>query len=226
MPARRKTSSHSGNDRGDLSATSDSDQRIAVGIIRKPHGLRGEASVEPWTDSPDRFSELQKVLLVSPDEAEARPSRIESTRPHAGRALVKFEGIDSPEQLQAVRNWTVEIPRAESRSLDDDEYFLHDLTGLAVVDATGLALGTIVDAYEGGGGILLTVKTLGGGSFDVPFASEICTQIDLVARRMVVLLPEGLDDLGAVPAVEEQTPGSKGRPHGSGGTDPKQGGGG
>lgn len=179
-------------------------ERIAIGIIRKPHGVRGEASVEPWTDSPERFEDGQNVLLVSPGEKETRRSRIESTRPHAGRALIKFDGIDSPEDLQSVRGWTIEIPRSESRVLDDDEYFLHDLTGLSVVDAAGAAVGTIVDAYEGGGGILLTLKTPAGRSFDVPFASEICTEIDLSARRMTVVLPEGLDDLGAVRAVEDE----------------------
>ncbi|MEO6259579.1 MAG: ribosome maturation factor RimM, partial [Thermoanaerobaculia bacterium] len=141
----------------------------------------------------------------------------------AGRALVKFEGIDSPEQLQAVRNWTIEIPRTESRSLPDDEYFLHDLTGLAAVDSRGLALGTIVDAYEGGGGILLTVETPQGGSFDVPFATAICTGIDLAAKRIVMTLPEGLDDLGAVPAVEDQKRGSKQGPRKSNAPDREKG---
>ena len=181
-----------------------SDARIAVGIIRKPHGIRGEASVEPWTDSPERFAELQAVLLVSPDEEETRPSRIESTRAHAGRALVKLEGVDSPEELQSLRNWTIEIPRRDSRPLGADEYFLHDLTGLSVVDPGGRALGTIVDAYEGGGGILLTLETPDGGSFDVPFAAAICTEIDVPGQRMTMVLPEGLDDLRAVPAVEEE----------------------
>ena len=67
--------------------------RIAVGIIRKAHGVRGEASVEPWTSSVDRFHDLRSVTLVSPDESETRTAEIESFRPHTGRALVKFAGI-------------------------------------------------------------------------------------------------------------------------------------
>ncbi|HET7706933.1 MAG TPA: hypothetical protein VFM36_12660, partial [Thermoanaerobaculia bacterium] len=64
--------------------------RIALGIIRRPHGVRGEASVEPWTSSPDRFSEVHHVTLVSPDEQQTRPATVESSRAHRDRALVKF----------------------------------------------------------------------------------------------------------------------------------------
>ncbi|HWS73457.1 MAG TPA: 16S rRNA processing protein RimM, partial [Thermoanaerobaculia bacterium] len=64
--------------------------RIAVGVIRKAHGVRGEASVEPWTDSVDRFAELKSVTLVAPDERSTRPATIEAVRFHANRALIKF----------------------------------------------------------------------------------------------------------------------------------------
>ena len=57
-----------------------SGDRIALGIIRKAHGVRGEASVEPWTDSPERFTELRRVTLVSPDESSTRDAAIETRR--------------------------------------------------------------------------------------------------------------------------------------------------
>lgn len=172
--------------------------RIAVGIIRKPHGVRGEASVEPWTDSVDRFAELERVTLVSPDESSDREVEIESSRPHAGRALVKFKGIDTPEDLRPLQDWTIEIPEEEARDLDEDEYFLHDLEGLTLVDASGTTRGVVKSANEGGGGVLLTVTAPGGREFDVPFAADICTEIDLEAGRIVVELPAGLDDLDRV----------------------------
>jgi 16S rRNA processing protein RimM len=172
-------------------------ERIAVGVIRKAHGVRGEASVELWTDSADRLGELTDVTLVSPDEARTREVRIETARPHGDRALVKFAGIDAPEDLRDLQNWTVEIPQAEARSLEEDEFFLHDLVGLTLVDAEGTARGTVTDVNESGGGVLLTVKGP-RGSYDVPFAAEICTDIDLQAGRIVVALPEGLDDLDHV----------------------------
>ncbi|HUP48698.1 MAG TPA: ribosome maturation factor RimM [Thermoanaerobaculia bacterium] len=171
--------------------------RIAVGVIRKPHGVRGEANVELWTDSAQRLHDLTEVDLVSPDEAATRPARIESARAHAGGALVKFAGIDSPEELGPLRNWTIEIPESDARPLEQNEYFLHDLVGLTLVDSGGTVRGVVKGTEEGGGGILLSVEGP-KGTFEVPFAAGICTEIDLERKRIVVDLPAGLDELGHV----------------------------
>jgi len=167
---------------------------IAIGIIRKPHGIRGEATVEPWTDSVERFTEFTMVTLVSPDESATRQATIESVRDHRGRALIKFAGIETPESADELRGWTIEIPDSDARKLDDNEYFLHDLVGMKLVDANGREKGVVTDAYEGGGGTLLEV-TRGRRKFDVPFAADICTAIDVASRTIVVNLPEGLDEV-------------------------------
>lgn len=171
--------------------------RIAVGIIRKPHGVRGEASVESWTESLDRFQKLRAVTLVSPDESETREIEIESARAHGDRALIKFKGIESPGGLRDLRNWTIEIPKSKARKLKKDEYFLHDLVGLTLFDRDGSQRGVVKDVYEGGSGVLLNVDGP-NGEFEVPFAEEICTEINLKKKRIVVALPEGLDDLANV----------------------------
>jgi 16S rRNA processing protein RimM len=172
--------------------------RIAVGIIRRAHGVHGEASVEPWTDSPDRFSELDTITLASPDERETRELRIESVRPHGERVLVRFAGISTPEAVQLLQNWTIEIPESEARKLEEDEYFLHDLVGLTLVDEKGIDRGTVAEVLEGGGGIILSVRRPDGRTFELPFAADLCTEIDLETRRMRVSLPEGLDDLDSI----------------------------
>lgn len=171
--------------------------RIAVGIIRKPHGVRGEANVEPWTDTFERFAELRIVTLVSPGEARTRTAEIEATRAHGGRALVKFSGIHAPEELRKLQNWTIEIPESEARKLDSGEYFLHDLAGLTLIDGDGKERGVVKEAYEGGSGILLNIQGP-RGEFEIPFAAEICTEIDLEGKKIIVDLPEGLDDLANV----------------------------
>jgi 16S rRNA processing protein RimM len=110
--------------------------RIALGRIRKAHGLRGEASVEAWSEF-ERFREVTSVTLVSPDETQTRDEKIESTREHGDRALIKFAGIATPEEMQLFQGWTIEIPASQARKLEDDEYFLHDLVGMHLVDREG-----------------------------------------------------------------------------------------
>lgn len=170
---------------------------IALGIIRKPHGVRGEASVELFAGDLDRMDGVDEVVLVSPDEKSRRDSTVESVRVHSGRLLVKFAGIDSPEALAAFRNWTVEVDETAARELDEDEYFLHDLAGLTLVDREGRIRGVVKEAYEGGAGVLLEVQHE-GRTYDVPFAAGICVEISLGEKRIVVELPEGIDNLDAV----------------------------
>ncbi len=170
---------------------------IAVGVIRKAHGVRGEASVESLTNSLDRFNELTKVTLVSPDESETREAEIESARAHRDRALLKFRGIETPEEIRDLQDWTIEIQDSEARELDEDEYFLHDLVGLRLVDNDGHDRGVVKEVVEGGGGLLLVVDGR-SGEFDLPFAAEICTKIDVEGGTITVELPEGIDDLGHV----------------------------
>jgi 16S rRNA processing protein RimM len=167
---------------------------IALGVIRKPHGVRGQASVEPWTNDAERLEEIKRATLVSPDETKTRDVTISSARVHGGRVLIAFDGIATPEEVRDLANWTIEIPDEEARKLDADEYFLHDLVGMQLVDADGNARGEVIDAYEGGGGVLLKVRN-GQNEFEVPFAAYICTNIDPAKKQIVVNLPEGLDEI-------------------------------
>lgn len=167
--------------------------RIALGIIRKPHGVRGEASVEPWTEF-ERFREVASVTLVSPDETQTRTTRIETARAQGDRALIKFAGINTPEELRELQEWTIEIPEKDARKLEKDEYFLHDLVGMQLIDRDGNDRGQVVDAYEGGSGILLNVERKDGKTYEVPFAESICVEIDVKGRRIIVDLPEGIED--------------------------------
>jgi len=182
----------------------DQPDRIALGVVRRAHGVRGEASVEPWTDAVDRIGELETVTLVAPGDVETREIAIESWRVHGERILVKFAGIDSPEAVRDIQGWTIEIPADEARELDDDEYYLHDLAGLRLFDEAGNERGEVIEAYEAGGGVLLTVERADGHRFDLPFAADLCQEIDLEAGRIVATIPEGLEDLERLPALEEE----------------------
>ena len=151
-------------------------------------------SVEPWTDSFERFEELSNVILVSPDESTTREATIESARLHGDRALLKFAGITTPEDVDALKQWTIEIPEEKARKRNANEFFLHDLVGLQLIDKDGRDRGETIEAYEGGGGVLLSVRRSDGKNYEVPFAETICIEIDLNRKRILVDLPEGIDE--------------------------------
>jgi len=175
---------------------------IAVGIIRRPHGVHGEASVEVWTDAPAWLLTLERAYLVSPAGDESKVCSIESSRAHGQRILVKFSAVDSPDQVKELQNWTIEVPAEEARPLDSDEYYLHDLVGLSVRDAeSGVVFGVTTLPQEGGGGTLLAVRREDGSEFDIPFVREFFGSVDLTEKILTVTLPAGLTDLAAAESV-------------------------
>ena len=186
----------SGNDSD--STTVDVDSLVAVGQIRRAHGVRGDASVQLLTDSVERLSELDHVFLVDPSRESIEQTRIADVRPHKDFALVRLAGIDSPEALASYRSWTIEIPEEETRELDEDEFFLHDLDGLEVFDESGRSLGKVVAISEGVAQLLLTIEGK-QGRFQVPFVEALCPTVDLEERKIVVSLPEGLIELNTKP---------------------------
>lgn len=182
---------HSASGRG----PADPDRLVLLGVIRRPHGVRGEASVEMLTDDPSRLSELDWVVLVSPRRDALLPAEIVSSRVHKGRALALFDLFKTPEAVAEHRDWTVEIPDSESRELEADEYFIHDLIGLEVRDAAGRSLGRVSEALESSVQLLLRVERVSGGSFEMPFAEALVRSVDLEAKLLVVELPAGLETL-------------------------------
>ena len=173
----------------------DPDRLVLLGVIRRPHGVRGEASVEMLTDDPGRLSELESVLLVSPGRDEVLRARILACRVHKGRALALFDAFKTPEAVSAHRDWSVEIPEEERRELEADQYYIHDLIGLEVRDAAGRSMGRVSGALEGSAQLLLRVDRTTGGSFEMPFAGAFVKRVDIDAKILVVELPSGLETL-------------------------------
>lgn len=188
----------------DCTDSTDRGSLVAIGVIRKPHGVHGEASVEPWTQDPSRFELVETFFLVSPDEKTILSAPVRSIRYHGPRVLLSIEGIDAPEAIRHYANWTVEIPELDRLETDEDEYYLYELENLSVVDPDGNPIGTVIRADEGGGGILLAVRDVEGREFDLPFVKAICTEVDLERGRIVAAAPEGLDALETAPVADKR----------------------
>lgn len=114
---------------------------------------------------------------------------------HKNALIFKFAGVDSISAAEALEGANVCIPKDERAALPEGEYYQSDLIGCQVLDAaTGRLVGVVTDWQEYGGPPLLEVKGEDGKEVLIPFAKAICREIDPAGRRILVELPEGLEE--------------------------------
>lgn len=163
---------------------------VAIAKLIKPRGLRGELVAELLTDFPERFENLEAVIGILPDGTR-RELRIEDAWFQKDRVVLRFEGIDSIEQAEGLRNIEICVPESESVELDEDEFFDWQLEGCEVKTIEGASIGKVREVMRTGGTENLVVDG-DGKEYLIPFAGSICTEIDVEEKLIRVDLPEGL----------------------------------
>jgi 16S rRNA processing protein RimM len=170
---------------------------VLVGTIVRSHGLRGSVIVQPETDFPERrFQAGSRLFVRPPGTLSPRQVTVREARPHVGRLLVSFEGVESVEDAEALGRVGLRVPAAQLGVLPPGRYYHHDLLGCAVVTTVGDPVGVVV-RIEGTGAATMLVVDGRRGEVLVPFAQDICPEVDLDARRITVAPPEGLLELNA-----------------------------
>jgi 16S rRNA processing protein RimM len=170
-------------------------RHIVVGRLRKPHGLKGDVSIFPLTDTPEAvFGPGKEVLVLNlAGEIAASPLRIRTARGYHREWLLKFDGVDSREHLEPYRDHLLAVPEDQLPALGDGEVRLADLVGFAVRDPAGTALGIVSDVYELPSGITLEIQGP-KREFLLPFRKAFVTETHRDARILVVDPPAGLID--------------------------------
>jgi 16S rRNA processing protein RimM len=168
-----------------------------VGEVLRPHGVRGEVRVEPFTDLPERFEWLERIYVGEPP----RPVDLESVRFHQGTVLLKFSGDDDRNAAEARRGQKLYVPEDEAIPLEEGEYFIHDLIGLDAYDEAGTALGQLVEVLETGANNVFVIEGT-AGELLLPDIPDVIREIDFDSGRLIVALLPGLGDSRAEAAGE------------------------
>ncbi|BDE06649.1 ribosome maturation factor RimM [Vulcanimicrobium alpinum] len=157
-------------------------------------GLRGELKLDPSRIGDDALA-VGLTLRATLRDGTTRELRIASLRPHKGRPLVRFDGIDDATAAQPLVGATLAIPRS-AVVLKRDEYLDDDLRGCALVDASGAILGdvTAVEHYPAQDVLIVRVAGASPRTAMVPLVRTFVQQIDVTAKRIAVDLPRGLLD--------------------------------
>ena len=166
---------------------------LLVAIVRRPHGLAGEVSVELVTEFPERFVPGAKLTWTRGNET--RGLEVASVRGHPGRLLLGFTGIRDAEAARALAGGELSVGEEEAFPAPAGFYYSHELEGFSCEDSRGRPLGLVAGLGRAPAGPMLTVRTTAGREVLVPFVQEMIVKIDRGARRIVLELPEGLLDL-------------------------------
>jgi 16S rRNA processing protein RimM len=164
---------------------------LVVGRIGRPHGVRGDVTVEVRTDDPDARFAPGSVLDTDP--AERGPLTVTSTGRSGQITLLHFDGVDDRNAAEALRGTLLQVDADELPELgDEDEFYDHQLIGLRVLDASGAELGTVTGVLHPPASPVLEVARPGGEQELVPFVSAIVPEVDLQHGVAVVDPPDGM----------------------------------
>lgn len=161
---------------------------LIIGQITKPHGVRGEVRVQPHTDLPQRFTWLETVYL---DDKDPQPAVVDSARLHKNMVLLKLAGVDNRQAAEALRGKWVLVPEEDAIPLEEGEYFLYQLIGLAVHTDAGARLGELVEVIETPANNVFRVAG-DSGEVLLPDIEEVVLEIDFENGRITVHLLPGL----------------------------------
>ena len=166
---------------------------MAVGVVRRPHGLAGEVTVEPLGDLADSFEPGASYVWKTGERV--RELKVSGKRGHSGRMLITFEGISDVDRARELAGGVLCVPFERLPERPPDFYSTDDVEGWRCEDPAGLLLGAVRLLEETPAGPQLTLATPAGKEVLVPFVRPLVVEIDAASKRIVLDLPDGLMDL-------------------------------
>jgi 16S rRNA processing protein RimM len=159
---------------------------VALGFLRRTHGIRGELVMDILTDFPERLRPNRPVFLGE----DHTPHRLGTVRQANKVMLVSIKGFTNPEEAARFRNTYVYVRSDNLPQLPQDAYYYHELMGIAVMDEKGQALGVLESILETGANDVYVVRQPDGAELLVPAIAEVVMTVDLERFEMIVRLQQ------------------------------------
>ena len=161
---------------------------LAIGFLRRPHGVSGEIIMDLHTDFPERIKAGRKVYVGEKYETLI----IDSARAHGNGMLIRLNGCDTPETAGRFRNQWVYVKSTEVPALPAGKVYKHELIGLTVMTDSGETLGVLNEILETGANDVYVVKNESGAEILLPAIPDVILGIDMDGRLIRVHLMDGL----------------------------------
>lgn len=163
---------------------------LEIGQIVNTFGIKGMVKVKPFTDDIKRFDRLKKVYIEKQKVKEKY--EIEEVKYHKEMVLIKFKGIENPEEANLLRNYYLFVNREDEEPLEEGRYYIVDMLGLEVYTDEEMLLGNLEDIFNTGSNDIYVVRDERGKQILLPATKEVIKSVDIENKRMLVHLLPGL----------------------------------
>jgi 16S rRNA processing protein RimM len=161
---------------------------LAIGFLRRPHGVQGEVIMDLHTDFPDRITPGRNVYVGEKHES----FTIGAVRTHGNGLLVKIRGFETPEQVGRFRNQWMYVKSTEVPALPEGKFYKHELIGLTVMLDDGNRLGILNEVLETGANDVYVVQKEDDKEILLPAIPDVVLEVNMDERIMKVHLLDGL----------------------------------
>jgi 16S rRNA processing protein RimM len=168
------------------------DQCFQLGMVLKPHGLKGELYISLDTDYPENYQEMESVFLLQ--NGKLVPFFIEHIQLKHKEALVKFEDVEDKDEALAIRGCTLHLPLIELPELTGSQFYFHEINGFQVEDTEKGMLGLVKEVFEAGHQDLIGMEYKGKEVL-IPINDDVILNVDRDNALIKVSLPDGLLEL-------------------------------
>jgi 16S rRNA processing protein RimM len=166
------------------------DDWIEAGAVVKPHGIKGEVILDLARDLTEVITESLEVRVTGRKDGE-RTLTVERARDHKARKVVKFKNVETVEDAEALRGWSVWLTREQIGPLDEDRWFVADIVGLDVYTDEEEYLGKLAEVMHMPANDVYVVRN-GEKEILLPVIDDVIRSVDVDSGRMVIHLMEGL----------------------------------
>ena len=156
------------------------------------------------SDVPERFQQGMRLWeLPKERDGPRRELKIEERWPHKGYLVLKFEGVDSISEAEALIGSELQVPARERSRLEPGWAYVSDLVGCVVLDGHH-EIGSVADVQFGAGEAPLLIVKAGSKEYEIPYAEAYLKRTDLEHKKICMILPEGMLELNAPLTAEEK----------------------
>ena len=159
---------------------------LLIGAVVKPQGIKGLVKIKPITDSPQRFLDLDNLLVGMPDEKQQRPMLIEEIAVREEFVYARLNGSSSREDAEKLRGLLLYVKREDAVQLAEDQNFIVDLIGCQVLDSKGEEIGFLKEVLQPGANDVYIIKLKNHKTMMIPALKRVVPVIDLSKRQIIV----------------------------------------